>query len=141
MEISFLTLSPIKTSVEAIKIVSGNHTVTKPAPLIIMSLRAIMNHFVGMMCEINCITTGIFSIGKIKPDRSKAGKNNPNIHNIIATCCVLVNTDINTPIAQAVNINKIQTKVNKAILPSMGILNINMPKRITIIVQIKEIII
>ena len=140
-DINFRTLTAMSVIVIVDKIVTGNQTVTKPAPLIMMSFRAIINHFVGIMCANTCNGIGMFSRGKINPDRSKAGKNNPSIHNIMATCCDSVITEINMPKAHAVNINRIHTKASKMMLPSMGILNIKIPKTITMTVQIREIII
>ena len=54
----------------------------------------------------NCNGYGMFSIGKINPDRSKVGIIKPAKDIINATCCDEEKVDINIPRANVVIINK-----------------------------------
>ena len=94
--------------------------IPNPEPLSIIPLMIIMNHFAGIICEINCNITGMFSIGNTKPDNRIVGNNNPINDNINATCCVCDMIDIKMPRERVVILNNNISNNNKIRLPLTG---------------------
>ena len=76
----------------------------KPAPLIITSLMARMNHLAGNMLAMIWKTIGILFSGNRKPESSTVGRNNPIIVIIIASSCEELMAEINIPNDDAVSI-------------------------------------
>ena len=108
------------------------------APLSMMALMMMMNHFAGMILLMICIGMGILEIGKINPERIMTGSINPIKEIIMAVCCELEMVEINIPNESAEMINSILSKANKNKLPSIGILNTKKPKRTIIVALIIE---
>lgn len=94
-----------------------------PAPFSIIFLIIVMNHFGGIIWQSHCIITGMFSIGKINPERRIVGNISPTSESIIAICWLLVVDEINIPNDNAVKIYNIHSTRRRMMLPYKGILN------------------
>lgn len=79
-----------------------------------------MNHFAGMITEIHCKIFGIFSIGKINPERIIVGSKSPITDSIKATSCVFAIVEIRIPRERVVNTNSNNSNNNNARLPLTG---------------------
>ena len=87
------------------------------APLSIMALMMMINHFAGIILLIICIGNGMLDIGKINPERMMTGSINPISEIIIAVCCVAETVEIKIPSDKEVMINKTLSKASKNKLP------------------------
>ena len=78
---------------------------SNPVPFSMMDLMMIIYHLAGMIFEIHCRITGIFSIGKINPDNRMVGRINAIRDIIRATCWEEVTEDIKMPRDSTVMMN------------------------------------
>ena len=96
-------------------------TIANPFPLMIIFFIMITNHLAGIKSLSHCKITGMFLIGKIKPDSKIVGSNKANILNNMATCWVSLTVEINTPRLNANSIKSKLTANNSGKLPVKGI--------------------
>ena len=91
-----------------------------PSPLSIIVFIAEINQRGGIITLNHWRILGIFSIGKINPDRRIVGKSNPTIEINMAICCVFTAVEIRIPRDNARRIKIKQTPISKPKLPLIG---------------------
>ena len=121
-------LNAMKNTVIPSKINVSFQITAIDAPLSMMALIMMINHFAGIILLMICIALGILEIGKINPERIMTGSINPIKEIIMAVCCELEMVEIRIPNDSAEMMNKILSKANKNKFPSIGILNTKKPK-------------
>ena len=86
-----------------------------------MFLRIMINHRAGITWLMARSKSGIFSIGKIKPDSKIVGNNKANMEMNMATCWLGLAVDIKIPMERAIKIYSIFSAINSKRLPLTGI--------------------
>ena len=122
-------LNTIKKNVIKMMISVSFQRYFNPTPFSIMSLMMMINHFEGMILLRICITLGIFSIGKMKPESKIVGSIRPAREIIRAICWFLLTVEIKIPIDSAMKMKSKVSSSKRARLPLIGIPKTKYPNR------------
>lgn len=103
-----------------------------PVPFSIMFLTITINHRGGMILLMICNGSGIFLMGKIKPDKRMVGSMSPSNEINMATIWFGATVEINMPKLNAININRKDSPISRKKLPFIGTPKTKTPNNIMV---------